>query len=403
MIPICLSGKVLAMTKTSLSKYLIASIICFFGISLGGSFAQVGKEYLFVGTYAKRDSKGIYVFEFDRSKGKLDLVQTILDKESPSYLDIHPKGEFLYAVNRQGTADKLDEGSISAFQINKKTGELDLIGTISSGGVGPCHVSVDPKGRSIYISHYVSSDMSVFALNKKGEIGQLVYSKKFEGRSANPERQKESHLHSIISSWDGKYIYASDLGTDLIHQFGISGSTKKLKVELLDSFHSKPGVGPRHLTIHPNGKYAFTVEELTSTVGLYSVDPKTGGLEFKDRADMIVASDKFTGSNTAADIQITPDGKFIYASNRGLDNIAIFNFNEITQKITYIGQEPSHGKHPRGMVMDKFGEYLFVANRDTDNIVALKIDRNTGMLTKTDIEINVPSPMVVRQLVIDDK
>jgi 6-phosphogluconolactonase len=387
------------MNKMSCLKNLFSSIIWLSALWLNPSFAQSNKEMLYVGTFAERESKGIYVFEFDRTESKLTLVQTISDRESPNYLDLHPNGRYLYAVNRQGTVENPEEGSLSTFQVNQKTGELKLIGTQPSGGVSPCHISVDPKGRLVYISHYLSSHMSVFSLNEKGQIGKLVYSKKFEGSGANPERQKESHMHSIIPTADGKYVYASDLGTDLIHQYSINGKSGKAEVELLDSYQVTPGSGPRHFTIHPDGKFSFSVEELTSTVAMYSIESKSGKLELKDRGEMIVPADTFSGSNTAADIQITPDGKFIYASNRGLDNIAIFSFDEKSEKITYIGQESSHGKHPRSIEMDKFGEFFFVTNRDTDNLLILKIDKNTGLLSTTGIEVKVPGAVVVKQMV----
>jgi 6-phosphogluconolactonase len=391
------------MTNKFYLRILFASFLFHCWIFLGTSFAQSHKEILYVGTYAERDSKGIYVFEFDRKEGKLTQVQTIYDRESPTYLDIHPKGGFLYAVNRQGTPGKPDEGSISTFQIDPNTGELKLLGTIPSGGVSPCHISIDPKGRLIYISHYGSSHMSVFSLGEKGEIGPLLYSKKFEGSSTNPERQKESHLHSIIPTADGRYVYASDLGTDLIHRYIVKGKSKNMGVELFESTEVIPGSGPRHFIVHPDGSFAFSVEELSSTVAMYSIDSNTGVLEFKDRADMIVPSDNFSGNNTAADIQVTPDGKFVYASNRGLDNIAIFRVDEKAGSITYIGQEPSHGKHPRSFAMDKLGEYLFVTNRDTDNLVILKIDKSTGMLSETGIEAKVPGAVVVKQLFLKEK
>jgi 6-phosphogluconolactonase len=246
-------------------------------------FSQTQKEMIYVGTFTERGSQGIYVFELERATGKLTQVQTIVDRESPNYLDFHPNEEYLYAVNRQGTADKLDQGSVSTFRIDQNTGKLALIGTISSGGVGPCHVSVDPKGRLIYISHYASSHMTVFALDKNGKIGELVYSMQFVGSSINPDRQKESHLHSIVPSQDGRFFYASDMGTDLIHQFSIRGKFGNMKVNHADTLHVKPGSGPRHFTMHPSAKFALSVEELTSTVALYAVSSRTGELEFKER------------------------------------------------------------------------------------------------------------------------
>lgn len=387
------------MKNSTCLKGFLFIVFCFIGCLIQETIAQSNKEMIYVGTFAERESKGIYVFEFDRTEIKLTLVQTISDRESPTYLDLHPNGKYLYAVNRQGTAENPKEGSLSTFQVNQKTGELKLIGTQTSGGVSPCHISVDPKGRLIYISHYLSSHMSVFSLNEKGEINKLVYSKKFEGSSINPNRQQESHLHSIIPNQDGRFIYASDLGTDLIHQFEIKSKSNKLVVTPIDSISTLSGTGPRHFIMHPNGKFAFSVEELTSTVALYSIDGTNGNLELKDRAHMIVKSDQFKGPNTAADIQITPDGRFIYASNRGLDNIAIFSLDEKSEMITYIGQESSHGKHPRSIGMDKFGEFLFVTNRETDNLLILKIDQNTGLLSKTGMEVKVPGAVVVKQLV----
>lgn len=385
------------MTHFKSTFFLFLSLL--FSVPILG-FSQTQKEMIYVGTFTERGSQGIYVFEFERSTGNLIPIQTIVDRESPNYLDFHPNGEYLYAVNRQGTADKLDQGSVSTFRIDQNTGKLALVGTIATGGVGPCHISVDPKGRLIYISHYASSHMTVFALDKKGEIGELVYSMQFVGSSINPDRQKESHLHSIVPSQDGRFFYASDMGADLIHQFSISGKSGNLKVSHTDTLRVKPGSGPRHFTMHPSVKFALSVDELTSTVALYAVDSKTGELGFKKRENMITDADNYTGTNTAADIQVTPDGKFVYASNRGLDNIAIFRLDEKTTDLGYMGQISSQGKHPRSIAMDKLGEYLFVTNRDTDNLILMKINKKTGLLSPTGTELKIPGAVVVKHLII---
>lgn len=374
--------------------------ICFFAVSKVHLLGQSKKEMLYVGTFSERYSKGIYAFEFDRAAGTLTLVQTTLDRESPTYLELHPNGKYLYAANRQGTDGNKIDGSLSAFRIRGRTGKLTLMGTVSSGGVSPCHVSISPNGQTIFVSHYASSHMSIYRLRKNGRVGSMVLSKRFEGSSINADRQSESHLHSIVASLDGRFIYASDLGTDRIYQYGIGGKSNNPKIEFIESVFTNAGAGPRHFSIHPSGQFGFSVEELSSTVSMYCIDPNSGRLTFQERVGMIGRSDDFRGINTAADIQISLDGRFVYASNRGLDNIAIFGIDQESAEISYIGEASSLGRHPRGFAMDKLGEYLFVTNRETDNLVVLGIDGDTGMLKETGIEVKVPGAAVVKQLLM---
>ncbi len=363
--------------------------------------AQNPKEIIYVGTYSERGSKGIYVFEFDRESEQLSKIQAISDREHPTYLEIHPNGQFLYSGNRQGTTDKPDEGSVSAYRIDPDTGKLDIIGTKSSAGFSPAHISVDPEGRLLYVSHYASSHMSVFSLQPDGKIGELIHNHQYVGKGANPERQKESHLHSIVPDPSGKFAFASDLGTDKIHPFEIVEKNRQISLTSREAVDAKPGSGPRHFLFHPNGKLAFSVEELSSTISSYRFDPSTGQLEFIERKEMILPTDKYEGTNTAADLQISPDGKFVYASNRGLNNIVIFEIDPNTGKMEYVGSESSGGEHPRTFAMDLLGDYLFVTNMLTDNLVLLKRDKDSGLLTLSGIEVNVPAAVAVKQLMLN--
>lgn len=364
------------------------------------STAQTTKEIIYVGTYSERGSKGIYVFDFDREEGKLTEIQTLTDREHPTYLDIHPNGRFLYSGNRQGTSDQPDEGSVSAYSIDPKSGKLETLGTVSSAGFSPAHISVDPQGKLLYVSHYASSHMSVFTIEDDGKIGDLIHNHQYTGKGVNPERQKESHLHSIVPDPSGKYIYASDLGTDKIHPFEISEQNKKPVLISLEAVDAKPGSGPRHFIFHPNGNLAFSVEELSSTLTAYAYNSSDGKLTFIAREEMVLPSDNYAGNNTAADLQVSPDGKFIYASNRGLDNIVVFEIDQSTGKMKYAGSESSGGAHPRTFAMDQKGDYLFVTNMHTDNLVLLRRDKITGLLVHSGIEAKVPAAAAVKHMIL---
>jgi 6-phosphogluconolactonase len=350
------------------------------------------KEILYVGTYFERGSQGIYVFEFDRNTRELKLIQTIQDRESPTYLALHPEGGMLYASNRQGVDDS-GEGSLSAFAIEAGTGRLVLQKTLPSGGKNPCHISIDPLGRHVYISHYESSHMVAFNLNQAGSLGKKVFSHQFEGSGIHPERQKQSHLHSIIPDEAGTFLYVSDLGTDLIHQIQVLDG-QGLEFKEKAKTKSFPGSGPRHLKVHPNGQYVISVEEITSTLSLYRIDQYRELLPV-DRQEMLMPDDQWTGTNTAADLQLSPDGRFVYASNRGLDNIVVFEIVLEKEKLKFASKHSSEGAHPRSIGMDQNGEFLFVVNRETDNLVIFSIDKENGSLTKTEMEAKVPGAVAV--------
>ncbi len=376
--------------KISLS---LAVSLLFFVFAL---HAQDLPDLLYVGTFDERGSEGIYVVEFDREAEKLTLIQTLGKTDSPTYLELHPAGDLLYSVNRKGTEEDPESGSVSVYQIDPDTGKLNPIQRIPSHGAGSCHISVDPTGRAVFVSHYASSHFAMFPINPNGTLDPPSYLTQFSGRSQNPQRQNESHMHSAVADAQGKYLYISDLGTDLILQFGISDG-ELVSVNFADSLRVQPGSGPRHFLIHPNGQLAFSIEELTSTVSLYSIDTESGNLHFLQREDLIHPKDRFEGTNTAADIQLTPDGRFLYASNRGLDNLVIFKVDSHKREMTPIGKSSSYGAHPRGIRMDNQGEYLFVTNKDSDNLVVLKIDPETGQLSSPVAELPIPGAVVVRQ------
>lgn len=376
--------------------------VCLLLISLmmasSSTFAQQGKarEILYVGTYADRGSEGIYVLEFNRATGVLSEIQTVTDKQSPTFLEVHPNGKYLYAAYREGMTEGDENGTVTAFTIDPSSGKLTRLNEQSSAGQGPCHVSVDPKGRFVYVSNYGGGNLAVYPIQQDGSLGTATDIIRHAGSSVHPERQKKAYMHSMIPTKDGKFVYASDLGIDKIMIYAVDQKRGKLSPASKPFVENVPGSGPRHLALHPSGNYAFSLEELTSTVASFTVDPSTGALHPLEQVDML--PEDFEGSSSAADIHISPDGKFLYASNRGHDSLVIYAIDAGTGKLTYVGHESNRIAHPRNFCIDEKGEYIFVANRDNDNVVVFRRDQNTGKLNFTGQEAKVPAAVCIQQL-----
>ncbi|ERM81482.1 hypothetical protein P872_10200 [Rhodonellum psychrophilum GCM71 = DSM 17998] len=399
-VPKVLCSKVFPQIQSMKLNRIAAVLFLLFPFMGKGLFAQGTQEILYIGTFSERGSEGIYVISFDRRSNALEKIQSLTQKDSPSYLEFHNNGSFLYAANRQGIKRSSDEGSVSGYKIDQKSGKLKPIHTKASGGISPCHLSVDPFGEFLYISHYASSHVSMFPIKKNGRLGKQSFSMQLQGSSIHPQRQSSAHTHSVIPDPSGRFVYISDLGTDKILQFEVDRKNKGLKLSTAVSTAVLPGSGPRHFQLHPHAPLAFSVEELNSTLAVYEIDSRSGRLNFLDREAMLVSEEASALENTAADLAISPDGRFVYASNRGLDNIVIYAVDASKKQIQYVGQIKSAGEHPRGIAMDSLGEFLFVTNRDSDNLVIFKRDLDTGLLSPTTMEVQVPAAVVIKQMVL---
>lgn len=355
------------------------------------------EEWIYVGTFDGRDSQGLYVFEFDRETLEFTERQTLSDRESPNFQALHPSGEYLYSVSNEAFSGQTGHGTLTAYRIEDQTGMLSRLNEQSTGGRGAAHVSVDPQGRFVYVSNYSGGNLSVFAIGEDGQVSEAVDVVEHEGSSINEHRQNAPHVHSVIPSVDGRFIYVSDLGIDRIMIYEVNPSTGELRTADNPYVQNTPGAGPRHFTFHPNGQFAYSLEELTSTVAVFDVDPETGGLIKSQRVDML--PEEFDGDNTAADIHMSPDGRFLYASNRGHDSLVIYEVDPDNGQLHYVEHEGTRGAHPRNFLIDHTGNYVFVANRDADNIVIFERDKETGQLNYTGNQIQVPMVVCITQLV----
>ncbi|HLZ11832.1 MAG TPA: lactonase family protein [Candidatus Acidoferrum sp.] len=354
--------------------------------------APVKKEFFaFAGTYtAKTQSKGIYSFRYDATTGKLTAIGVAAETPDPSFVAIHPSGKFLYAVNESGKSS-----FVTSFSLDAKTGTLTQLNQVPAQGEDPCYIAFDQNGKYILVANYTSGTLAVFPILADGKIGEKTALYQDSGKlGPNKERQEGPHAHWIETSADNRYALAADLGLDQILIFQFDAAKGTLGPHIPPGATLKAGSGPRHAIFSPNGKFLFVVSELNSTATSFAFDSKKGDLKQVNSVSTLPA--EFTGRNDVAEVAIHPSGRFLYVSNRGLDNIAIFDIDLKKGTLSPVGGIPTGGKEPRHFTFDPSGTFLFVENQFSDTIVAFHVDINTGQLTPTGDNVAVPSPVCLK-------
>jgi len=370
-------------------KTAIALIFVLCSINLVHSQSNNKTYSLLIGTYTSSStSDGIYVYDFNSQTGEVNLKSKISGEENPSYLAISNDGKHVYAVN------EVRNGGISSFLFNPTSGELTFLNRVSSGGASPCYVSVDDKNKYVFAGNYGSGSLSAIPLKEDGSLGTGPQFIQQEGSSIDKGRQQGPHVHCTVLSPDNHYLLTSNLGTDKvsIYQFDASRVSQPLSPAEPAFVSVKAGSGPRHITFHPNSKYAYLIHEMEGMITVF--DYKNGQLVEKQTITML--SPDFKGKVGAADIHISPDGKFLYGSNRGNANeLVIFAINK-NGKLNYAGRQPAQGKGPRNFAIDPSGNFLLVANQDSNEIIMFKRDKKTGLLTPTGGKIQISKPVCLK-------
>lgn len=345
--------------------------------------AQENKLNLIVGTYTKScESKGIYVYEFDSNTGDFSLKSNTENILNPSYLSVSKDIKFVYSVSEN---DK--KSSVSAFGFNSKSGKLDFINYQNPNGLNPCYIINDDK--NVITANYSSGSISVLGINKDGSIGEVKQVVQHTGKSINAKRQEAPHAHMVYFSPNKKYVLANDLGTDKVYVYQYNPNSATEVLTLKSSIEVKPGSGPRHLIFSKDGKYVYVLQELDGTITSFNY---ANGILVKVSETTVVASD-FKGDIGAADIHISPDGKFLYATNRGTANdISAFKILK-KGKLEFVQRTSTMGKGPRNFNMDPTGNFLLVGNQYTNEIVIFKRDKKTGILTETGKKVALCSPV----------
>ncbi|MEO6187381.1 MAG: lactonase family protein [Ginsengibacter sp.] len=356
---------------------------CFFSLTC---LSQ--KFHLFVGTYTGSGSKGIYVCQFDASSGKVTQLGSTDSAVNPSYLALSPDGRYLYSVN------ETNHGSVSSYFFDPQNATLSFISKQLTDGGSPCYVTVDKTGKWLFAANYGGGSATAFPLEANGQIRPYAQLLQDSGKGFDPRRQSKPHVHSAMLSPDEKYLFTPDLGLDKIMIYKFKPMAQKPLSPGNPAFQTvKPGYGPRHLAFHPNNKYVYLITEMGGAVIAF----KYGNGKFTTIQNINAHPEDYSGTPGSADIHVSPDGNYLYASNRGDENnIAIFSIDKNTGKLQLKGYQSTLGKNPRNFVIDPTGNYLLVANQDTNNIVVFKIDKGSGMLEKTGDEIEIPKPVCLK-------
>ena len=353
-----------------------------------------GELLVYVGTYTTGKSEGIYLYRLNLSSGELKHVATTKGVVNPSFLALAPSRRYLYAVNEVGDFAGKKSGAVSAFAADQRTGELRLLNQQPSLGADPCYVDVDAGGRFVLIANYTGGNVTVFPVERDGSLGPATDMKQDQGSSINRERQESPHAHCIVLDPTNRFAYQCDLGTDKIMIYRFDARNGKLLPNEQPWVQVKPGAGPRHLAFGPSGKYVLVLNELHSTVTTFARDPGKGSL--KELQTLSTLPKDFTGTNTSADIHVSPDGRFLYCSNRGHDSIAIFTIDPRHGALTSVGHEFTRGMTPRNFAIDPTGRFLLVANQKSDNVVVFRIDERRGRLSPTGHIAGVPAPVCLK-------
>jgi 6-phosphogluconolactonase len=368
-------------------------IILLLGIINLSAIAQTKEYYLLVGTYTKPkgNGEGIYVYRFNATTGTATLVSKIAS-DNPSYLAISKNEKFVYAVN-----ENIDQqiSTAAAFTFNKKEGTLSLINKESVQGKNPCYITVDKQNKWLFTANYTSGNISCLPINKDGSIAPLQQFIQHNGSSIVKSRQTEAHAHTVVFSPDEKFIAATDLGTDKIslYAFNSNNPTTPLTIDSANDIISKSGNGPRHLAFNQKTRTFYAINELSGTIDVF---------ENKSGMKLIQNISTDTTNNTdksSGDIHLSNDGKFLYATNRGKYNtIAIYKVDAVSGNLTYIGLQSTLGKTPRNFMIDPTDNFLLVAHQNSDNIFVFKRNKKTGLLTYTNIEIKLGSPVCLKMI-----
>ena len=353
------------------------------------------KFWVYVGTYSGGESKGIYRCEFDSATGQLGPVSLAAEAHHPSFLAIHPSQKFLYAVGEHADLGRMKTGAVSAYTLDAKTGSLNLINSHSSGGAGPCFVAVDSAGKNALVANYSAGSVAVLPIGKDGGLSMATSVIQHVGSGGDKQRQGEPHAHSINLDKANHFAFAADLGCDKIFVYRFDPAKGTLTANDPPALSLPPASGPRHFAFHPNGKFAYVIDEMALTIAALAYDAERGVLEIKQIVSTLPPGAKGTDFSTA-EVVVHPSGKFVYGSNRGHNSISVFAVDEPTGKLTLVQNQAEGISTPRNFNIDSTGQWLLVANQDGDSVIVFKIDPSTGKLTPSGGKVEVPKPVCLK-------
>jgi len=355
----------------------------------------VGNQTLrcFLGSYAEAEHDGVYVCDFDLDTGALSIVSSVSGLKNPTFLDVDAAGMRLYAIGEGSDGQGGKTGTAAAYRITND-GKLELLNEETTVPASTCHITLDRTRRNIIVASYHGGLVGLSPILEDGRIGPAADVKRHEGSSVLPA-QNQARAHSVTVDRNNRYAIVCDLGLDRVFTYRLNAEERTLTY--VSDVKLAPGSGPRHFAFHPSLPYAYVINELNSTIMVFSYDEKSGLLSSLQTVGTL--PDGFTEDNACADIHISPDGRFLYGSNRGHDSIAVYAIHEEYGLLTLVEHASVLGKHPRNFALTPDGSYLLAANRDTNNVIVFARDAASGKLTPTGSSLEVSKPVCVKFLV----
>jgi 6-phosphogluconolactonase len=361
---------------------------------LSTSFAKAADMFVYFGTHTSGPGKGFSLAHFDTDTGKLTKPKFLIEDEMPSFFVIHPDGRHLYTCNSTNTLH--GEGWISAYAIEPTTGQLTLLNRKSSGGPNPSYITLDKTGRYALVANYQGGNVTVTEINPDGSLGDRTGLDQHTGHSVNPERQTRPYAHSVIVDPSNRFALNADLGLDKLYVYRFNDKNGSLTPNDPPFATVTPGSGPRHVKFHPNGHWVYLINEMAGTVTGFNWDAAKGSLtEFQTVSALPPG---FTSTNTSAELEIHPNGRFLYGSNRGHNSLAVFAIDQSTGKLSLVEHVSTQGKQPRNFTFDPTGRWILCTNHDSNNAVVFRVDGTTGRLTPVGAPVEVPMPFCERFL-----
>jgi 6-phosphogluconolactonase len=375
----------------------VPSLLAVFALAAGcmePTRTTTPEDYLlYVGTnVAGEQDNTIFLYRVSPATGAFTRVSAQRGGASPTYLTLTPNRRFLYAVSETQTYKGAPGGGVSTFAVDQKSGDLKLLNQQPSNGASPCYISLDRTNKTVMVANYLGGNVSAYPVQADGQLGAPTTDQ--QTGSGPHKNQNASHAHCLLPDHANKFAFAVNLGTDQVYAYRLDPAAGKLTRQPEPAFVAKPGAGPRHLTFHPDGKHAYLINELNSTITSLAYEAAAG--RFRELQTVSALPAGYVGNNSCADIHVAPNGLFLYASNRGHNSIAVFAIDSNNGTIVPIQDVDTQGKTPRNFTLDLSGRLLLVANQNSNNVVSYRVDPQSGLLTPTGQSTEVPSPMFLQ-------
>lgn len=370
------------------------SVIVLGGIMIAGSGSCAGEDLLvFVSAFATGDEGAIHAYSLNSESGQLKLLRRTTDAEQPFFIALSPDRKFLYSIHAAGPFGGKENEQVSAYSVSGKSGELKLLNRVSSMGTASCYLDVDATGKTVLVANYATGSVASLPVLSNGTLGAAATFVQHTGAGVDKTRQDGPHAHCIVVSPDNRLALSADLGLDKILSYRLDAAKSTLAPAAQPFVRTPPGAGPRHLTFHPNGKHVYVINELSNSVTLFDYLPESGFLTEQQTISTVPAD--FSGTSYCADLKITPNGRFLYGTNRGHDSIAAYRL-DAQGLLTLLSIEPSLGKGPQNLLITPDGKHLLCANMPGNNLSVFRIDSETGAISSIGDPVSIPSPSCIR-------